>query len=82
MSPQELFKSVVDAVGLSMIIGPGVVKRALPCDPLMASPQQYAECLGRMEARLASYLGPEGAAARMVKIRAIIQLAEQEQLRH
>jgi hypothetical protein len=71
----ELFQGVVEALGLSMIIGPGVVRRALVdagSDPKTATVKDYREALGRMETRLASYMTPHDVAARMAKIRALL----------
>jgi hypothetical protein len=70
-----LFEEVVGALGLSMIIGPGVVRRALAdggADPKSATPVQYREALGRIEARLTSYMSPAEAAQRISSVRAIL----------
>lgn len=74
MSP-DLFQEVVEALGLSMIIGPGVVRRALSdsgCDPKSATTKHYREALGRIETRLHSYMSPADAAARITKIKALL----------
>jgi hypothetical protein len=72
---EELFKEIVEALGLSMIIGPGVVRRALAdvgADPKSATPSDYRESLPKMEARLASYMTPAESTQRIAKVRAIL----------
>jgi hypothetical protein len=78
VSSDVLFQEVVAALGLSMIIGPGVVRRALAdggADPKSATPAQYKEALGRIEARLTSYMSPSEAAQRIGSVRAILSRA-------
>jgi hypothetical protein len=78
VNPDELFQEVVAALRLSMIIGPGVVRRALAdggADAKSATPAQYKEALGRIEARLMSYMTAAEAAQRIGGVRAILSRA-------
>jgi hypothetical protein len=76
MTSSELFRAVVEAMGLSMIIGPGVVRRALldaGSDPSLATAAHYKASLARIQARLTSYLPPDEVAMRMARLRLIIE---------
>jgi hypothetical protein len=77
-NPDDLFREVVRALDLSLIIGPGVVKRALAdigADSRSASPGQYRACIPHIGARLTSYLPPEEATTRLAKVRAVVERA-------
>jgi hypothetical protein len=75
---EDLFREVVQALDLTMIIGPGVVRRALAdigADPSTADIPEYKACLPHIGARLASYLAPAEATARLAKVRAVVEHA-------
>lgn len=76
VTPSEaLFQEVVEKLGLSMIIGPGLVKRCLTgvgADWSTATPRQYTECLVQLEQRLSTYVGAESAATRIAEIRRVL----------
>jgi hypothetical protein len=77
-TPDDLFREVVEALDLSLIIGPGVVKRALAdigADARSASPWQYKACIPHIGARLTSYVSPEEATARLAKVRVVVERA-------
>jgi hypothetical protein len=60
----ELYRSVVQMCGLSELIGPGAVQRALKrinVDQKDASPRDYLDVLPELEARIAAYRGPAAA---------------------
>jgi hypothetical protein len=60
----ELYRNVVQLCGLSELIGPGAVQRALrriSVDQRDASPQDYLKVLPELEARIAAYRGPAAA---------------------
>jgi hypothetical protein len=57
--PQDLFDKIVELSGLSIIIGPGTVRRALAdagYDVAAATADCYRSILNRLEARLRAYL--------------------------
>jgi hypothetical protein len=57
--PQQLFDKIVELSGLSSIIGPGTVRRALAdagFDVARATADCYRSILSRLEARLRAYL--------------------------
>ncbi|HEU4534976.1 MAG TPA: hypothetical protein VFS00_12700 [Polyangiaceae bacterium] len=60
-SPNRLFAAVVEACGLSAIIAPGTVRRALRdvgSTPSAAGPDTYLRALPALEARLRAFLEP------------------------
>ena len=60
----DLYRSVVQLCGLSELIGPGAVQRALRrinVDQKDASPRDYLNVLPELEARIAAYRGPADA---------------------
>lgn len=60
-SPNRLFGAVVEACGLSSIIAPGMVRRALRdvgSTPGAAGPETYVRALPAIEARLRAFLEP------------------------
>ena len=60
----DLYRSVVQLCGLSELIGPGTVQRALRrnnVDQKDASPQDYLKVLPELEARIATYRGATAA---------------------
>ena len=60
----ELYRSVVQLCGLSELIGPGAVQRALKrinVDQKVASAQDYLQVLPELEARIAAYRGATAA---------------------
>jgi hypothetical protein len=60
-APNRLFAAVVEACGLSSIIAPGTVRRALRdvgSTPGAAGPDTYLRALPALEARLRAFLEP------------------------
>jgi len=73
---EVLFEKVVEKIGLSMIIGPGIVRRALAAvgaDAKFATPINYVHCLGALEQRLAAYMDPATVSARVNEVRTLLQ---------
>jgi hypothetical protein len=59
------FDDIVRLCGLSSIIGPGLVRRALRdvgASEANATPEDYRKALPQLGARLATYRGPDAAA--------------------
>lgn len=71
MRGRALFDKVVDMCGISGVLGPGLVRRALAdqgVDPAHGTPEHYEETLSRLRDRLATYVPPEEAARRIRRI--------------
>lgn len=69
---EELFDKVVELSGLSRIIGPGTVRRALldaGLEPSFATAESYRSITNRLDARLRAYLSGREAAERMRSIK-------------
>jgi hypothetical protein len=68
---EELFDRVVELSGLSRIIGPGTVRRALldaGLEPSFATAEGYRSIASRLDARLRAYLSAREAQQRMRSI--------------
>ena len=76
----DLYRRVVASTGLSPLLGPGTVRRALSCagvdDPATASPAEYRVALPQLRRRLLVYLPPDEAEARTHEIEALLDAAE------
>jgi hypothetical protein len=72
---EELFERVVELSGLSRIIGPGTVRRALldaGLEPSFATAEGYRAITSRLEARLRAYLSGREAEQRVRSIQAFL----------
>ncbi|HEU4410475.1 MAG TPA: hypothetical protein VFS43_34790 [Polyangiaceae bacterium] len=78
-TPARLFEQVVALCGLSALLGPGMVRRALRdsgvARPEDAAPDDYRDALTMLHARLEAYMTPDEAAARVRRIRALLEPA-------
>ena len=71
MRGRLLFDKVVEMCGISGVLGPGLVRRALAdrgVDPAHGEPRDYEEALPRLRERLATYVPPEEADERIHRI--------------
>lgn len=75
MGSDELFARVVELSGLSRIIGPGTVRRALldaGLEPSFATADGYRSIASQLEARLRAYLSGREAEQRVRSIQAFL----------
>ncbi|MEM1029797.1 MAG: hypothetical protein AAGA56_00835 [Myxococcota bacterium] len=73
---RDLFAAVVSASGVSPILAPGTVRRALRdvgSTPQKATSSTYLEALPSMRARLRAFMSPEEAERATDHIRRIVQ---------
>ena len=71
MRGRLLFDKVVEMCGISGVLGPGLVRRALSdrgVDPGRGRAEDYEEALPRLRERLATYVPPEEADDRIRRI--------------
>ena len=71
----ELFNQVVRLCGLSSLLGPGTVRRALKevgATEATATAEQYRKSLSQLEARIAIYRGTEEAAEAIKRIKSYL----------
>lgn len=76
IDPKQLLAEVVACLGLSMLIGPGIVRRALQdagYDPATADADAYLNSLDRIGQRLKSYAPPGEVEQRIADMRALLQ---------
>ena len=72
---EELFARIVEASGMSMIIGPGIIRRSLAdvdLTPENATADDYLKVLPRIKLRMQGYLEPAELTARLDAIRAML----------
>lgn len=75
MRGRALFDSVVRLCGISTVLAPGIVRRALLDEkirPEDAEPRDYEAALPRLAARLTAYLSPEDADKQVKRIAALL----------
>lgn len=75
MHGPELFERVVEMTGVSTVLAPGMVRRALVdgrADPATAGPASYLEALPRLRARLKAYVTEVEADRRIAAIEAFL----------
>lgn len=73
VTPAELFDEMVRQTGVSVVLAPGMVKRALADGGVSveaARPEDYEAALPRLRARLKAYMTPEQADVRAKAIAA------------
>lgn len=76
LAPDELFQAVLKELQLSMVIGPGIIKRSLAeagVDVGEATRQHYLDSIERIETRLRNYLDANEAAARVRALRTLLE---------
>lgn len=81
MRGRALFDKVVEMCGISGVLGPGLVRRALSdrdVDPAHGTPEDYEEALPRLRDRLATYVPPDEAARRIRRIAGMLAHAKGE----
>lgn len=81
MRGRALFDKVVEMCGISGVLGPGLVRRALSdgdVDPDEGTPEDYERALPKLRDRLATYVPPEEAAARIRRIAGMLAHAKGE----
>jgi hypothetical protein len=73
---RKLFEDVVAATGLALVIGPGVVQRALAgvgvTAPELATVEDYRRALPRLQQRMAFYLSPAELERRLAELDALL----------
>lgn len=82
MDSRTLFRQISSASGLSPILAPGTLRRALrdvDADPATATPSDYYRALPALGLRLRVYLPEREAETRIEKIRRILlEIMERE----
>jgi hypothetical protein len=81
----DLFAKVLSMTGLSEVLGPGILRRALADEgvtPEHAEPEHYQRALPRLEARMRAYMAPEVAQRHARRIAGFLALAAGEGGRH
>lgn len=77
---RALFEKVVEMCGVSGVLGPGLVRRALEdgmAAPEDAHPADYEAALPQLHKRLRMYLPPDEAERRIGRIRAMLRRAKE-----
>lgn len=79
----DLYQRVVASTGLSPLLGPGTVRRALNSagvdNPATASPAEYRVALPQLRRRLLVYLPADEADARTHDIEALLEAVERDE---
>jgi hypothetical protein len=81
MRGRALFQKVVEMCGVSGVLGPGLVRRALQngeAAPEDAGPEDYQQALPELRKRLATYLPPDEADRRLRRIAGMLAHATGE----